>query len=100
MRPDNKGDVRVGATSSTLLFQKSRSQSKWSPRDTTVFMTCPRSMSLPSVLWRDSLRAFAQWWATPSQTEVGGLSMPGGTKPSLPANPSRIPGKKLASRGI
>ena len=29
----------------------------------------------------------------------GGLIMPGGTKPSLPTNPSRMPGKKLALKG-
>ena len=35
----------------------------------------------------------------PPWMEVGGLITPGGTKPSLPTNPSRMPGKKLASRG-
>ena len=64
-----------------------------------MFVTCLRLMSLPSVLQIDSQRVDAQWQATPSWTEVGGLNMLGGTKLSLPANPSRIPGKKLASRG-
>ena len=46
-----------------------------------------------------SLRMAAQWQAMPSLTEIGGSVMPGGAKPSLPTNPSRMPGKKLASRG-
>ena len=46
-----------------------------------------------------SLRVAAQWWAMPSLTEVGGSVALGGTKPSLPTNPSRMPGKKLALRG-
>ena len=46
-----------------------------------------------------SLRVAAQWWAMPSLTEVGGLVMPGGAKLSLPTKPSRMPGKKLTSRG-
>ena len=35
----------------------------------------------------------------PSLAEVGGLTTPGGVKPSLPDNPSRIPGKRTASTG-
>ena len=35
----------------------------------------------------------------PSLAKVGGSTTPGGVKPSLPDNPSRIPGKKIASRG-
>ena len=64
-----------------------------------VLMTCLRSISLPSVLLIASLRVAAQWWAMPSLTEVGGSVTPGGAKLSLPTNPSRMPGKKLALRG-
>ena len=57
-------------------------------------------VNISSLCPSDSLpRAAAQWWATPSLTEVGGSVTPGGTKPSLPTNPSRMPGKKLPSRG-
>ena len=35
----------------------------------------------------------------PALAEVGGSTTPGGIKPSLPVNPSSIPGKKIASRG-
>ena len=48
----------------------------------------------------DSLpKVAAQWWAMPSLTEVGGSVMLGAAKLSLPTNPSRMPGKKLALRG-
>ena len=69
------------------------------PWGTTVLLTCPRLISLPSILLIASLRVAAQWQAMPSLTEVGGSVMPGGAKSSLPTNPSRMPGKKLASRG-
>ena len=46
-----------------------------------------------------SLRVVAHCWDTPALAEVGGSGTPGGLKPSLPATPSRMPGKKLASRG-
>ena len=46
-----------------------------------------------------SLRMAAHHWDTPTLDEVGGSVTPGGVKPSLLANPSRMPGKKLASRG-
>ena len=46
-----------------------------------------------------SLRVAAHHQDTPALAEVGGSATPGGVKPNLPANPSRIPGKKLALRG-
>ena len=46
-----------------------------------------------------SLRAAAHCRDAPDLAEVGGSVTPGGAKPSLPATPSRMPGKKLASRG-
>ena len=46
-----------------------------------------------------SLRAAAHHRHMPTLAEVGGSTTPGGTKPSLPAKPSRILGKKIASRG-
>ena len=46
-----------------------------------------------------SLRVAAHHWDMPALAEVGGSATPGGIKPSLPANPSRMPGKKLASSG-
>ena len=62
-------------------------------------VTCPRSISLPSVLMTASLRAAAHHQDMPALAEVGGSATPGGIKLSLPANPSRMPGKKLALRG-
>ena len=62
-------------------------------------VTCPRSISLPSFLMTASLRVAAHCWDTPALTEVGGSTTPGGVKPSLPVNPSKMPGKKIASRG-
>ena len=41
----------------------------------------------------------AHHWDMPTLAEVGGSTTPGGVKLSLPVNPSRIPGKKIASRG-
>ena len=61
--------------------------------------TCLRLMSLPSVALTASLRVAAHRQDTLALDEVGGSVTPGGIKPSLPANPSRMPGKKLASRG-
>ena len=46
-----------------------------------------------------SLRAAAHRQDTPALAEVGGSATPGRVRPSLPASPSRMPGKKLASRG-
>ena len=46
-----------------------------------------------------SLRVAAHCRDTPTLAKVGGSTTPGGIKPSLPDNPSRIPGKKIASRG-
>ena len=46
-----------------------------------------------------SLRAAAHCQDTPALAEVGGSVTPGGAKLSLPATPSRMPGKKLALRG-
>ena len=46
-----------------------------------------------------SLRVATHRQDTPTLMEVGGSTTPGGIKPSLPVNPSRMPGKKLASRG-
>ena len=62
-------------------------------------VTCSRSISLPSVLTTASLRAAAHCQDMPALAEVGGSATPGGVRPSLPAIPSRMPGKKLASRG-
>ena len=64
-----------------------------------VCMICLRSISLPSISLTASLRVAAHHWDMPALTEVGASVTAGGIKPSLPANPSRIPGKKLASRG-
>ena len=64
-----------------------------------VCMTCLRSISLPSVVLTASLRVAAHHRDMPALDEVGGSVTPGGVKPSLLANPSRVPGKKLASRG-
>ena len=61
--------------------------------------TCPKLMSLPSVFKTASLRAAAHCQNTPTLAEVSGSGTPGGTKPSLPATPSRTTEKKLASRG-
>ena len=85
--------------SSTLLVQKSMPSSRWSPGGTTVHMTCPRLTSLPSVVLTASLRVAAHHRDMLALDEVGGSVTPGGIKPSLPANPSRMPGKKLALRG-
>ena len=46
-----------------------------------------------------SLRVAAHRWDMLTLAEVGGSTTPGGVKPSLPVNPSSIPGKKIASRG-
>ena len=46
-----------------------------------------------------SLRAAAHHREMPSLAEVGGSTTPGGIKPSLPDNPSRIPGRRTASIG-
>ena len=46
-----------------------------------------------------SLRVAAHHRDTPTLAEVGGSTTPGGIKPSLPVNLSRMPGKKIASRG-
>ena len=46
-----------------------------------------------------SLRVAAHHRDMPVLAEVGGLATPGGIRPSLRASPSRMPGKKLASRG-
>ena len=46
-----------------------------------------------------SLRVATHRQDMPALAEVGGLATPGGIRPSLPASPSRMPGKKLASRG-
>ena len=54
---------------------------------------------LPSLLMTASLRVAAHRQDTPALAEVGGSTTPGGIKLSLPAKPSRIPGKKIASRG-
>ena len=62
-----------------------------------VHVTCSRS--LPSVALTASLRAAAHHWDMPALDKVGGSVTPGGVKPNLPANPSRMLGKKLASRG-
>ena len=63
-------------------------------------VTFSRLISLPSVLTKASLRAAAHHWDMPALAEVGGSATPGGIRPSLPASPSRMPGKKLASRGL
>ena len=63
-------------------------------------MTCLKLISLPSILLTASLRVAAHCWDMPALTEVGGSVTPGGVKLSLPANPSRMPGKKLALRGL
>ena len=62
-------------------------------------MTCSGLISLPSFLMTASLRAAAHRQDMPTLAEVGGSTTPGGVKLSLPVNPSRIPGKKIASRG-
>ena len=62
-------------------------------------VTCSRSISLPSVFTTASLRVAAHCWDMPTLAEVGGSASPGGVRPSLPARPSRMPGKKLAARG-
>ena len=85
--------------SSTLHIRKSKSWSWWSPGCTTWCVTCSGSISLPSFLMTASLRAAAHRWDMPALAEVGGSTTPGGIKPSLPVNQSRIPGKKIASRG-
>ena len=64
-----------------------------------VHVVCSRLISPPSVLLTASLRVAAHCWDMPALTEVGGSVTPGGTKPSLPANPSRMPGKKLTLKG-
>ena len=46
-----------------------------------------------------SLRVAAHRQDMPALAEVGGSASPGGIRPSLPASPSRMPGKKLALRG-
>ena len=46
-----------------------------------------------------SLRVAAHRQDMPTLAEVGGSTTPGGIKLSLPVNPSRMPGKKIASRG-
>ena len=46
-----------------------------------------------------SLRVAAHRQDMPTVAEVGGSTTPGGIKLSLPVNSSRIPGKKIASRG-
>ena len=46
-----------------------------------------------------SLRAAAHHRDMAALAEVGGSTTPGGIKLSLPDNPSRIPGKKIATRG-
>ena len=62
-----------------------------------LWVTCSRSISLPSVLTTASLRVAAYCQDMPALAEVGGSVTPGGIKLSLPVNPSRMPGKKLAS---
>ena len=62
-------------------------------------MTGPTPMSLPSVFRTASLRVAAHCHDTPTLAEAGGSITPGGTNPSLPATPSRMPEKMLASRG-
>ena len=46
-----------------------------------------------------SLRVAAHHQDMPALAEVGGSATPGGIKLTLPANPSRMSGNKLASRG-
>ena len=53
-------------------------------------------IDIPSLIPHDSLPAYRR--DTPTLAEVGGSTTPGGIKLSLQNNPSRIPGKKIASR--
>ena len=46
-----------------------------------------------------SLRVAAHHRDMPALAEVGGSATPGSVRLSLPASPSRMLGKKLASRG-
>ena len=100
MRPDSKGDVRVGATSSTLLFSEIQVVVQMEPErhhgvrdlpEVNVSSLCPMER-LP----KGGCPVVGHTFSDRS----GWVKYAGGAKPSLPANPSRIPGKKLASRGI
>ena len=65
--PSSIGDVRVGATSSTLCIWKSKSYSWWSPGCAMWGVTWSGLTSLPSVIMTASLRAAAHHREIPSQ---------------------------------